>query len=85
MNVPPFSYRILNPQAIPDDKFVDSRKAAEKLLSSLDIDHNQYRFGHTKVQKKIQSITKKKKRNSFEGKDVVTILKSKPDEKVCLL
>lgn len=44
-----FSYRILNPQAIPDDKFVDSRKGAEKLLSTLDIDHNQYRFGHTKV------------------------------------
>lgn len=44
-----FSYRILNPHAIPDDKFVDSRKAAEKLLASLDIDHNQYRFGHTKV------------------------------------
>ncbi|XP_050978503.1 myosin, heavy chain 7B, cardiac muscle, beta a isoform X2 [Labeo rohita] len=42
-------YRILNPHAIPDDKFVDSRKAAEKLLASLDIDHNQYRFGHTKV------------------------------------
>ncbi|XP_075997481.1 myosin, heavy chain 7B, cardiac muscle, beta a [Genypterus blacodes] len=42
-------YRILNPHAIPDDKFVDSRKASEKLLGSLDIDHNQYRFGHTKV------------------------------------
>ncbi|XP_077581880.1 myosin, heavy chain 7B, cardiac muscle, beta a [Stigmatopora nigra] len=42
-------YRILNPQAIPDDQFVDSRKGAEKLLASLDIDHNQYRFGHTKV------------------------------------
>uniref|UniRef100_G3UQV7 Myosin heavy chain 15 n=1 Tax=Meleagris gallopavo TaxID=9103 RepID=G3UQV7_MELGA len=42
-------YRILNPGAIPEDKFVDSRKAAEKLLASLDIDHNQYRFGHTKV------------------------------------
>ncbi|XP_077059586.1 myosin, heavy chain 7B, cardiac muscle, beta a isoform X1 [Siphateles boraxobius] len=42
-------YRILNPHAIPDDKFVDSRKAAEKLLASLEIDHNQYRFGHTKV------------------------------------
>ncbi|KAG7472422.1 hypothetical protein MATL_G00108540 [Megalops atlanticus] len=42
-------YRILNPQAIPDDKFVDSRKASEKLLGSLDIDHNQYKFGHTKV------------------------------------
>ncbi|NXW02001.1 MYH6 protein, partial [Fregetta grallaria] len=42
-------YRILNPGAIPEDKFVDSRKAAEKLLASLDVDHNQYRFGHTKV------------------------------------
>ncbi|KAL7983477.1 hypothetical protein Chor_000353 [Crotalus horridus] len=42
-------YRILNPSAIPEDKFVDSRKAAEKLLGSLDIEHNQYRFGHTKV------------------------------------
>uniref|UniRef100_UPI00358F7427 myosin-7-like isoform X2 n=1 Tax=Myxine glutinosa TaxID=7769 RepID=UPI00358F7427 len=42
-------YRILNPGAIPEDKFVDSRKASEKLLSSLDIDHSQYKFGHTKV------------------------------------
>ncbi|XP_035236692.1 myosin-7-like [Anguilla anguilla] len=42
-------YRLLNPHAIPDDKFVDSRKAAEKLLGSLDIDHGQYKFGHTKV------------------------------------
>uniref|UniRef100_A0A8C6X787 Myosin motor domain-containing protein n=1 Tax=Naja naja TaxID=35670 RepID=A0A8C6X787_NAJNA len=42
-------YRILNPAAIPDDKFVDSRKATEKLLLSLDIDHTQYKFGHTKV------------------------------------
>ncbi|CAJ0925622.1 unnamed protein product [Ranitomeya imitator] len=42
-------YRILNPNAIPDDKFVDSRKATEKLLGSLDIDHSQYKFGHTKV------------------------------------
>lgn len=31
---------------------MDSRKAAEKLLASLDIDHNQYRFGHTKVQER---------------------------------
>ncbi|KAJ7331894.1 hypothetical protein JRQ81_014074 [Phrynocephalus forsythii] len=42
-------YRILNPAAIPDDKFVDSRKATEKLLTSLELDHSQYRFGHTKV------------------------------------
>ena len=42
-------YRILNPGAIPDDTFMDSRKATEKLLGSLDIDHTQYQFGHTKV------------------------------------
>ncbi|KAH0619039.1 hypothetical protein JD844_018644 [Phrynosoma platyrhinos] len=42
-------YRILNPAAIPDDKFVDSRKATEKLLTSLEIDPSQYKFGHTKV------------------------------------
>ncbi|TKC39328.1 hypothetical protein EI555_002428 [Monodon monoceros] len=42
-------YRILNPSAIPDDTFMDSRKATEKLLASLNIDHTQYQFGHTKV------------------------------------
>nr|XP_014351236.1 PREDICTED: myosin-7-like [Latimeria chalumnae] len=42
-------YRILNPSAIPEGKFVDSKKAAEKLLGCLHIDHAQYRFGHTKV------------------------------------
>ncbi|XP_075384056.1 myosin-7B [Tenrec ecaudatus] len=42
-------YRILNPSAIPDDTFVDSRKATEQLLASLALDHTQYQFGHTKV------------------------------------
>ncbi|TFJ97332.1 Complement C1q subcomponent subunit A [Platysternon megacephalum] len=42
-------YRILNPAAIPEGQFIDSRKGAEKLLSSLDIDSSQYKFGHTKV------------------------------------
>uniref|UniRef100_A0A8B9HTX3 Myosin-7 n=1 Tax=Astyanax mexicanus TaxID=7994 RepID=A0A8B9HTX3_ASTMX len=42
-------YRILNPSAIPEGQFIDSRKGAEKLLGSLDIDIQQYRFGHTKV------------------------------------
>ncbi|XP_015677713.1 myosin-7-like [Protobothrops mucrosquamatus] len=42
-------YRILNPAAIPEGHFIDSRKGAEKLLGSLDIDHTQYKFGHTKV------------------------------------
>ncbi|KAG5268306.1 hypothetical protein AALO_G00211070 [Alosa alosa] len=42
-------YRILNPAAIPEGQFIDNKKGAEKLLGSLDIDHEQYRFGHTKV------------------------------------
>ncbi|XP_077325391.1 myosin-6 [Lithobates pipiens] len=42
-------YRILNPSAIPEGQFIDSRKGAEKLLGSLEIDHSQYKFGHTKV------------------------------------
>ncbi|CAL8292196.1 unnamed protein product [Lota lota] len=42
-------YRILNPSAIPEGQFIDNKKAAEKLLGTLDIDHEQYRFGHTKV------------------------------------
>ncbi|KAG7455436.1 hypothetical protein MATL_G00256450 [Megalops atlanticus] len=42
-------YRILNPAAIPEGQFIDSKKGAEKLLGTLDIDHTQYRFGHTKV------------------------------------
>ena len=50
-HLPP-RYRILNPAAIPEGQFIDSRKGAEKLLGSLDIDHNQYKFGHTKVKKR---------------------------------
>ncbi|CAI9587704.1 unnamed protein product, partial [Staurois parvus] len=42
-------YRILNASAIPKGHFIDSKKACEKLLASIDIDHNQYKFGHTKV------------------------------------
>ncbi|XP_046879899.1 myosin-7-like [Hypomesus transpacificus] len=42
-------YRILNPNVIPEGAFMDNKKAAEKLLGSLDIDHEQYRLGHTKV------------------------------------
>ncbi|XP_073525299.1 myosin-3-like, partial [Phyllobates terribilis] len=42
-------YRILNASAIPEGQFIDSKKACEKLLGSIDIDHNQYKFGHTKV------------------------------------
>ncbi|XP_051490628.1 myosin heavy chain, skeletal muscle, adult-like isoform X2 [Apus apus] len=42
-------YRVLNVSAIPDGQFMDSKKASEKLLGSIDVDHTQYRFGHTKV------------------------------------
>ncbi|EMP30584.1 Myosin-7 [Chelonia mydas] len=42
-------YRILNPAAIPEGQFIDSRKGAEKLLGSLDIDSSQYKFGNTKA------------------------------------
>ncbi|XP_062376919.1 myosin-7-like [Sardina pilchardus] len=42
-------YRILNPSAIPEGQFIDNKKGAEKLLGTLDIDHEQYRLGHTKV------------------------------------
>ncbi|XP_062335306.1 myosin-7-like [Osmerus eperlanus] len=42
-------YRILNPNVIPEGAFMDNKKAAEKLLGSLDIDHEEYRLGHTKV------------------------------------
>ncbi|XP_044161130.1 myosin-4-like [Bufo gargarizans] len=42
-------YKVLNASAIPDGQFIDSKKAAEKLLGSIDVDHSQYKFGHTKV------------------------------------
>ncbi|XP_065271764.1 myosin-1B isoform X1 [Emys orbicularis] len=42
-------YRILNASAVPEGQFMDSKKASEKLLGSIDIDQTQYKFGHTKV------------------------------------
>lgn len=54
-HLPP-RYRILNPAAIPEGQFIDSRKGAEKLLGSLDIDHNQYKFGHTKVSLELPGV-----------------------------
>lgn len=44
-----FRYRILNASAIPEGQFMDNKKAVEKLLGSIDVDHTQYKFGHTKV------------------------------------
>ncbi|NWI69178.1 MYH4 protein, partial [Todus mexicanus] len=42
-------YRLLNAGVIPEGQFIDSKKACEKLLSSIEVDHSQYKFGHTKV------------------------------------
>ncbi|XP_057245202.1 myosin-1B-like, partial [Malurus melanocephalus] len=41
-------YKVLNASAIPEGQFIDSKKASEKLLGSIDVDHTQYKFGHTK-------------------------------------
>lgn len=46
-------YKVLNASVIPERQFIDNKKASEKLLGSIDIDHTQYKFGHTKV---IESI-----------------------------
>uniref|UniRef100_H2Y4B8 Myosin motor domain-containing protein n=1 Tax=Ciona savignyi TaxID=51511 RepID=H2Y4B8_CIOSA len=42
-------YRILNPNAAPEGQFMDSKKSSEKLLGSIDINHEAYKLGHTKV------------------------------------
>merc|ERR1712176_1511549 len=42
-------YRILNPNVIPEGEFLDNKKAVEKIFATLPIDHEKYRFGHTKV------------------------------------
>ncbi|XP_053194917.1 myosin heavy chain, fast skeletal muscle-like [Scomber japonicus] len=42
-------YKILNASVIPEGQFIDNKKASEKLLGSIDVDHTQYKFGHTKV------------------------------------
>ncbi|KAG5832922.1 hypothetical protein ANANG_G00296340 [Anguilla anguilla] len=42
-------YRILNASAVPEGQFMDNKRAAEKLLGSIDVDHEDYKFGHTKV------------------------------------
>lgn len=39
----------MNASVIPEGQFIDNKKASEKLLGSIDVDHDQYRFGHTKV------------------------------------
>ncbi|XP_030896588.1 LOW QUALITY PROTEIN: myosin-8 [Leptonychotes weddellii] len=48
-------YKVLNASAIPEGQFIDSKKASEKLLASIDIDHTQYKFGHTKTKQRLQN------------------------------
>ncbi|XP_060941190.1 myosin heavy chain, fast skeletal muscle-like isoform X2 [Limanda limanda] len=42
-------YKVLNASVIPEGQFIDNKKASEKLLGSIDVNHDEYRFGHTKV------------------------------------
>ncbi|XP_049926284.1 myosin heavy chain, fast skeletal muscle-like [Epinephelus moara] len=44
-----YRYKVLNASVIPEGQFIDNKKASEKLLGSIDVDHTQYKFGHTKV------------------------------------
>ena len=52
-------YKVLNASVIPEGQFIDNKKASEKLLGSIDVDHTQYKFGHTKVRdfSKISSVS----------------------------
>merc|ERR1739848_395982 len=42
-------YRILNPSILPEGTFMDNKKACEKLMGSLEVDHEKYKFGHTMI------------------------------------
>ncbi|XP_067116861.1 myosin heavy chain, fast skeletal muscle-like [Osmerus mordax] len=42
-------YKVLNAGVIPEGQFMDNKKASEKLLGSIDVNHDEYKFGHTKV------------------------------------
>ncbi|CAM5097412.1 unnamed protein product [Natator depressus] len=49
-------YKILNASAIPEGQSIDNKNASEKLLSSIDVDHSQYRFGHCKRRESIYTL-----------------------------
>ncbi|CAB1317936.1 unnamed protein product [Coregonus sp. 'balchen'] len=42
-------YADFKQSVIPEGQFMDNKKASEKLLGSIDINHDDYKFGHTKV------------------------------------
>ncbi|CAB1344180.1 unnamed protein product [Coregonus sp. 'balchen'] len=42
-------YADFKQSVIPEGQFMDNKKASEKLLGSIDVNHEDYKFGHTKV------------------------------------
>ncbi len=44
-----FNHHMIVLEQEPEGQFIDNKKASEKLLGSIDVDHTQYKFGHTKV------------------------------------
>merc|ERR1719357_1135014 len=42
-------YKVLNASAGPEGQFMDNKKASEKLLGSIDVPQDEFKFGHTKV------------------------------------
>ena len=59
-------YKVLNASVIPEGQFIDNKKAAEKLLGSIDIDHEEYKFGHTKVKILKELYSKKNHPSLFQ-------------------
>ena len=51
-------YKVLNASACPDGAFMDNKKASEKLLGSIDVPADDYKFGHTKVNTVFNIITR---------------------------
>ncbi|KAG5274986.1 hypothetical protein AALO_G00142330 [Alosa alosa] len=42
-------YKVLNASVIPEGQFIDNKKPQKNSWGSIDVDHTQYKFGHTKV------------------------------------
>ncbi|KAM5281424.1 myosin-15 [Ctenodactylus gundi] len=70
-------YTILNPRPSPESKFVSSRKAAEELLGSLEIDHTQYQFGITKVFLKARFLSQLEERRDERLSTVFTLFQAR--------
>ena len=49
-------YKVLNASACPEGAFMDNKKASEKLLGSLPVPVDEYKFGHTKVKKTVNLV-----------------------------